>query len=83
MSGAAPGTHLRSHIILSFQSQIRNAGGDRAVGKRDAYVTLKYHMLALIHSVRLFVKYTCSAVSISLCRYPSLIHFNVTMLGGV
>lgn len=83
VSGTAPGTHLLSHVILSFQSQTRNTGGDRAVGKREAYVTLKYHMLALIHSVCLFVKYTCSTVSLSLCRYPSRIHFNVSMLGGV
>lgn len=83
MSGTAPGTHLLSHIILSLQSQIRNAGGDRAVRKKDVYVTLKYHMLALVHSIRLFVKYTCSTVPISLCHYPSLIHFNVTVLGGV
>ena len=67
VSGTAPGTHLLSHIILSLQSQIRNAGGDRAVRKRDTYVTLKYHTLTLIHSIRLFVKYACSTVPVSLC----------------
>ena len=52
---------------LSLQSQIRNAEGDQAVRKRDAYVTLKYYTLALIHSIRLFVQHTCPTVRISVC----------------
>lgn len=67
MPGTTPGTHLLPHVTLSLQSQIRNAEGDKAVRKRDAYVTLKYYTLALVHSIRLLVQYTCPAVRISVC----------------
>lgn len=76
MLGTVPDSHLLPRVTLNLQSRTRNAERDKAIRKRDGYITLKYHTLALIHSIRLFAQYTCPTVCISPCLCDSsLIHF--------